>query len=291
MVRAMADARFVWRARDVEWTLDRPLVMGIVNATPDSFLDGGEHSEERAAIAHALHLAEEGADILDVGGESTRPEALPVDAEEEWRRIGGVIAGIARTSDVPISVDTYKPEIARKAIRAGAVIVNDVHGLRDPRMVRVVSNSGAGAVILHMQGEPATMNQDPRYADVVAEVRTFLFHRMASAMAGGVPRETIVLDPGFGFGKTPEQNAAVLGGLGELHAMERPILVGVSGKSFPPKTFAEGDLPRRGASLAALAAAVLAGADIVRVHDVGATVRFLRSPTRLSEPVRDAENL
>ena len=287
----MADARLVWRARHVEWALDRPLVMGIVNATPDSFIDGGEHFEERAAIAHGLRLAEEGADILDVGGESTRPGARPVAAEEEWRRIGGVIAGLAAKSDIPISVDTYKPEISRKAIRAGAVIVNDVHGLRDPEMVRVVSNSGAGAVILHMQGEPATMNDDPRYADVVDEVRGFLFRRMASVMAEGVARETIVLDPGFGFGKTPEQNASLLRGLGEFHAMERPILVGVSGKSFPKDRIEKGDPRWKEASLATMAAALQAGADIIRVHDVGATVPFLRTLQSLRDRPRTPENL
>jgi dihydropteroate synthase len=272
MVRAMADARLVWRARHVEWKLDRVLVMGIVNATPDSFVDRGKHFEEGAAIAHGLQLAEDGADILDVGGESTRPGATPVDADEEWRRIGGVIAGIARKSDIPISVDTYKPEVARKAIRAGAVIVNDVRGLRDPEMVRVVSNSEAGVVILHMQGDPATMNVDPRYEDVVAEVRTFLFRRMVSAMAEGVPREAIVLDPGFGFGKTPAHNAALLGGLEELHAMERPLLVGVSGKSFPPSVLPAGEPGRLESSLAAASVAIQSGADIVRVHDVAQTL-------------------
>ncbi len=275
MARAMADARLVWRARHVEWELDRTLVMGIVNATPDSFLDGGKHSEEGSAIAHGLRLADEGADILDIGGESTRPGARPVGEEEEWRRIGGVIAGIARKSDVPVSVDTYKPVIARKAIRTGAVIVNDVHGLRDPEMVRVVSNSEAGAVILHTQGEPATMNDEPKYGDVVAEVRAFLFHRMASAMAGGVAREAIVLDPGFGFGKTPAHNTELLQRLGELHVLGRPILVGASGKSFGHWS-AAGQAARLEASLEPAAVAIMRGAAVVRVHDVSKTVPFVR---------------
>jgi dihydropteroate synthase len=287
----MGPEPLVWRARDIEWRIDRTLVMGVLNVTPDSFLDAREHFEEGAAIAHGLRLADEGADILDIGGESTRPGARPVEAEEEWRRIGGVIAAIDRKSDVPISVDTYKPEIARKAIRAGAVVVNDVHGLRDPEMVRVVSNSGAGAVILHMKGEPATMNEDPQYGDVVAEVRAFLVRRMASAIAGGVAGETIVLDPGFGFGKAPEQNAALLRRLGELRGMERPILVGVSGKSFPRKAFAKADPRLREASLAPVAVAVLAGADIVRVHDVGATVPFVRTLDALANRLRNPEVL
>jgi dihydropteroate synthase len=287
----MGPEPLVWRARDVEWRVDRTLVMGIVNVTPDSFIDGGVHYEEAAAIAHGLRLADEGADILDIGGESTRPGARAVEGEEEWRRIAGAIATIDRKSDVPISVDTYKPEIARKAIRAGAVVVNDVHGLRDPEMVRVVSNSGAGAVILHMKGEPSTMNEDPQYEDVVAEVRAFLVRQMSSAIAGGIAPETIVLDPGFGFGKTPEQNAALLQGLGELRGMERPILVGVSGKSFPPKASAKGDPRRMEASLAAMAVAVLAGADIVRVHDVAATVPFVRALNGLAVRPRNPENL
>jgi len=271
----MADERLVWRARDVVWEIDRTLVMGIVNVTPDSFSDGGEHFSEEAGISHGLRFAEEGADLLDVGGESTRPGARPVDAEEEWQRIGGVIAGIVRKSDVPISVDTYKPEIARKAIRAGAVIVNDVHGLRDPEMVKVVANSGAGAVILHMKGEPATMNDDPRYGDVVAEVRAFLTRRMAEAMAVGVSRETIVIDPGFGFGKTPAHNAELLRRLEELQILGRPVLVGVSGKSFGNKVPA-GESGRLDASLEAAAIAIMRGADIVRVHDVSGTVPFVR---------------
>ncbi len=273
----MGERPLVWRARDVEWELDRTLVMGIVNVTPDSFSDGGEHFSEEAGIAHALRLADEGADILDVGGESTRPGARPVDAEEEWRRIEGVIAGIAGKIGVPISVDTYKPEVARKAIRAGAVIVNDIRGLRDPEMVRVVANSRAGAVVLHMQGEPATMNKDPRYKDVVGEVRGFLFRQLAFAMAHGVTRETIALDPGFGFGKTPAHNAALLQGLGELQAVERPVLVGVSGKSFPPTVLPGGKPGRLEASLAAASVAIQAGADIVRVHDVAETLRLVRT--------------
>lgn len=275
MASAMGETPLVWRARDVEWTLDRILVMGIVNVTPDSFTDGGKYFGEEAGTAHALRLADEGADILDIGGESTRPGARLLDAEGEWRRIGGVIAAVARKSDVPISVDTYKPDIARKAIRAGAVIVNDIHGLQDPEMQRVVANSRAGAVLLHMQGEPATMNKDPRYGDVVAEVQTFLTRRMAEAMTAGVSRETIVVDPGFGFGKSPSHNAELLQRLEELRGLGRPILVGVSGKSFAPRA-SVGEPGRLDASLEAAAIAILRGAGIVRVHDVAGTVPFVR---------------
>lgn len=273
----MGEAPLLWRARDVEWELDRTLVMGVINVTPDSFLDGGKHVGEEAGIAYGLRLADEGADILDVGGESTRPGARPVDAGEEWRRIGGVIAGIARKSDTPISVDTYKPDIARRAIRSGAVIVNDVRGLRDAEMVRVVANSGVGVVIMHMQGEPATMNDNPRYGDVVSDVCSFLAHRMTKATADGVARETIVIDPGFGFGKTPAHNAALLQRLGEFRALKRPVLVGVSGKSFPRSVLGAGKVGRAEASLAAAGVAIAGGADIVRVHDVAPTVRFVRA--------------
>src|SRR5881628_2612318 len=195
MERPMGGEPPIWRARHVEWRIVRPLVMGILNVTPDSFTDGGKHFTAETAVAHGLRLAEEGADILDIGGESTRPGAQPVDADEEWRRVGSVIAEISRKDDVPISVDTYKPEVARKAIRAGAVIVNDVHGLRDADMVRVVGNSGAGAVIMHMQGEPATMQRHPTYTDVVAEVSAFLEQQMELAGAGDVARESLVVDP------------------------------------------------------------------------------------------------
>jgi len=251
-------------------------IMGVINVTPDSFSDGGVFEEPGAAIAHGRRLLAEGADILDVGGESTRPGSRPVDAEEEWRRIGGVIAGIRRKSDIPISVDTYKPEIARKAIRAGAVIVNDVRGLRDAEMRNVVGNSGAGAVILHMKGDPATMNDDPRYEDVAAEVQVFLTRQMAAAMAAGVARNTIAIDPGFGFGKTPAHNSELLERLGQFKALGQPVLVGVSGKSFGPD--APGGTPGRiDASLEAAAFAVMRGADVLRVHDVAGTVPFVRA--------------
>ena len=272
----MGDERLLWRARHVELNLRRPLVMGILNVTPDSFSDGGLHFGDAPAVAHGLRLVEEGADILDIGGESTRPGAQPVAAEEEWKRIGRVITEIGRKSDIPISVDTYKPEVARKAIRAGAVIVNDVRGLRDSEMAKVVANSNAGTVIMHMQGEPATMQKHPTYTDVVAEVRTFLALQMEEAIRQKVAPEAIVLDPGFGFGKTPAHNLELLRGLGSLQDLGRPILVGVSRKSFPQGTQDRGDARRPEVALATAAIAILRGANIVRVHDVAETVRHVR---------------
>ena len=266
----------VWRARGVEWEVRRTLVMGVLNVTPDSFSDGGRFHDEREAVGRGLQIAEEGADLLDVGGESTRPGSQSVPAEEEWRRIGGVIEGVHRHSAIPISVDTRKPEVARRAIASGAAIVNDVTGLRDPAMAKLVAESGAGAVIMHMRGEPATMQADPRYADVVAEVTAFLAQQLESAVAAGVPREAIVLDPGIGFGKTPAHNEDLLRGLPGIRGLGRPVLVGVSRKSFLAKVHPKGDTRRLEASLAAAGFAILQGADIVRVHDVVETVRYVR---------------
>ena len=266
----------VWRARGVEWEVRRTLVMGVLNVTPDSFSDGGRFHDEREAVGRGLQIAEEGADLLDVGGESTRPGSQSVPAEEEWRRIGGVIEGVHRHSAIPISVDTRKPEVARRAIASGAAIVNDVTGLRDPAMAKLVAESGAGAVIMHMRGEPATMQADPRYADVVAEVTAFLAQQLESAVAAGVPREAIVLDPGIGFGKTPAHNEELLRGLPGIRGLGRPVLVGVSRKSFLATVHPKGDTRRLEASLAAAGFAVLQGADIVRVHDVVETVRYVR---------------
>jgi len=266
----------VWRARGVEWEVRRTLVMGVLNVTPDSFSDGGRFHDEREAVGRGLQIAEEGADLLDVGGESTRPGSQSVPAEEEWRRIGGVIEAVHRQSAIPISVDTRKPEVARRAIASGAAIVNDVTGLRDPAMAKLVAESGAGAVIMHMRGEPATMQADPRYADVVAEVTAFLAQQLESAVAAGVPREAIVLDPGIGFGKTPAHNEDLLRGLPGIRGLGRPVLVGVSRKSFLATVHPKGDTRRLEASLAAAGFAILQGADIVRVHDVVETVRYVR---------------
>ena len=278
----MAQEPLVWRGKGVEWEVRRTLVMGILNVTPDSFSDGGQHFAMRAAVERGLRIAEEGADLLDIGGESTRPRSQPVPAEEEWRRIGSVIPAIRRKSAIPISVDTRKPEVARKAIEAGAAFVNDVMGLRDPAMAKLVAETGVGAVVMHMQGEPATMQADPHYEDVVGEVRAFLSRQLESAVAMGVPREAIVLDPGIGFGKTAAHNRELLRGLPHIRSLGRPVLVGVSRKSMLAEFHPQEDRRRLEASLAATAVALQGGADIVRVHDIAETVRFIRAFGALS---------
>ncbi len=274
----------VWRGKGVELEVRRTLVMGILNVTPDSFSDGGQHFARRAAVERGLQIAEEGADLLDIGGESTRPGSQGVPAEEEWRRIGTVIPAIRQKSDIPVSVDTRKPEVARKALEAGACVVNDVTGLRDPAMARLVAEAGAGAVIMHMQGEPATMQADPHYDDVVAEVRAFLARQLDSAVAAGVPRDAVVLDPGIGFGKTPFHNVELLRGLPEIRSLGRPVMVGVSRKSMLASFHPKDDKRRLEASLAAAGFAVQRGANLVRVHDVLETVRYVRMLDTLMGP-------
>jgi dihydropteroate synthase len=264
-----------WRIRDGSLqTGGRTLLMGVVNVTPDSFSDGGRHPTEGTAYAHGAALAREGADVLDVGGESTRPGAAPVLAAEEARRVVPVVRRLAADGHV-VSVDTMKASVAREAIEAGARIVNDVSAGRDPDMFRVVAESGAGIVLMHMRGEPRTMQQDPRYQDVVKEVAAFLHERARSAHAQGVPRECIALDPGIGFGKTAEHNVSLLRGIGEVKALGHPVLVGASRKAFLGALTAFGAEPpsaqdRLEATLAAHLAAAERGADAVRCHDVRA---------------------
>ncbi len=269
----------IWRCRERSFELSsRTLVIGIVNVTPDSFSDGGRFLEPGAAVAHGRALFAEGADLLDLGAESTRPGAAPVPADEQWRRLAPVIAGLSREApDACLAVDTASAEVAGRALEAGVAVVNDVTALRDPAMARAVSAAGAGVVLMHMRGTPATMQADPRYADVVSEVGAFLKARRARARAAGIADEAIVLDPGIGFGKTAEHSLALLAGLDALVAIGRPVLVGVSRKSFIGHTL--GGLPadqRLEGGLAATAIAVLLGARIVRTHDVAATRRALR---------------
>ena len=254
----------------------RPLVMGIVNVTPDSFSDGGRHAEVEAAVAHGLALVADGADILDVGGESTRPFSEPVTAEEEWRRVGEVVRRLARESGVPVSIDTSKAVVAARALEAGAEIVNDVTGLEgDPDMVRVAVESGAGVCAMHMQGTPQTMQVAPRYADVVAEIHDYLRRRRDALVAAGVPLDKICLDPGIGFGKTHEHNLTLLAEAGRFLDLGVPILVGHSRKGFigkaieralgRPATEAERDAGTAGAACRL----ARAGIQVVRVHAVG----------------------
>ena len=254
----------------------RPLVMGIVNATPDSFSDGGRHADVEAAVAHGLALVADGADILDVGGESTRPFSEPVAADEEWRRVGEVVRRLAREAGVPVSIDTSKAAVAARAIEAGAEIVNDVTGLEgDPDMLRVVREAAAGVCAMHMQGTPQTMQVAPRYDDVVAEIHAYLRGRRDALLAAGIPLERLCLDPGIGFGKTHEHNLALVAAAGRFLDLGAPILVGHSRKGFIGKAI-ERALGRpateaeRDAGTATIACRLAdAGIQIVRVHAVG----------------------
>jgi len=262
--------RAILRCGRFELTLDRPLIMGVVNVTPDSFYDGGRHASTAAAVAHGRRLAEEGADILDVGGESSRPgsEAVPLDAE--LARVLPVLEGL-RDLERPVSVDTTKPEVMRAAIAHGAAMINDITALAAPGALDAVAASGAAVCLMHMQGEPKTMQADPVYTDVVAEVRDFLAARVAACAAAGIARERIVVDPGIGFGKTLAHNLALTRHLDALAGIGVPVLVGWSRKSSLGRITGRAAEERLAASLAAALVAVERGARIVRVHDVAAT--------------------
>jgi len=255
----------------------RTLIMGIINVTPDSFYDGGRRTEPAKAIADALAMVASGADIIDVGGESTRPGARAVTEAEELARVLPVVRGIRRESSVPISIDTYKASVARAALCEGADIVNDVSALRfDSQMAAVVAAEKAPVVLMHMQGTPRTMQQEPRYGDVVREVRDFLAGRLYEAMDAGIDRDGIILDPGIGFGKTIEHNLQLLRALPMLAALGQPLLVGVSRKTFIGKILDAPPDQRLEGSLAAGVAASLAGANILRVHDVAETCKAVK---------------
>lgn len=256
--------------------MDRTRVMGVLNVTPDSFSDGGLYYEPETAIRRGLEMVEQGADVLDIGGESTRPRSDPVPAEEEWRRVGPVIEALTRQVDVPLSIDTMKPAVAEKAVHAGAAIVNDVSGMRDPAMVRCVASARVGVVAMHMLGNPKTMQEHPEYADVVRDVKAFLTERIDALRAAAVPSEAIAIDPGVGFGKSLEHNLALLRHLDQLAALGHPVVVGLSRKSFIGKMGAGEPGERLSGSLAAAALAVAQGAQVVRAHDVLETVRAMR---------------
>ena len=256
----------------------RPRVMGIVNVTPDSFSDGGMYASVEGGLAQAMRLIGDGADILDIGGESTQPGAEPVPAQEEIARTAPVIAAIHARWNGPISIDTMKPEVARAAMAAGATIWNDVAALTyAPDAVEVAAELGCEVVLMHMLGEPRSMQVEPRYADVVAEVRDYLAGRAEAAMAGGVARDRITLDPGIGFGKTMEHNLALIAGLGALGDLGCPVLLGASRKrmirNIDPSATEAGD--RLGGSIALALEGGRRGAAIVRVHDVRETVQAL----------------
>ncbi|MDY6988549.1 MAG: dihydropteroate synthase [Thermodesulfobacteriota bacterium] len=261
------------------------LVMGIVNVTPDSFSDGGLFFDKEAAIAHGEALAAEGADIIDVGGESTRPFSESVPETEEIRRVVPVIEALAGRLSIPLSIDTNKSEVARRAIEAGASMVNDIGALRlDPDMAGVVAEAGVPVVLMHMKGTPRAMQIDPHYEDVVGEVERFLAQAIERAERAGIDRARIIADPGIGFGKTVTHNLLLIKHLSALRTLGVPILLGPSRKSFITKILGPGDKGREIGTQAAVAAAVLQGADIVRVHDVGSTKQTLRLVDAIKDP-------
>jgi len=253
-----------------------PIVMGILNVTPDSFSDGGRFIGREAALRRVREMIAEGAQIIDVGGESTRPGAQAVSVEEELERVIPVIEAIRSESAIPVSIDTSKPEVMRAAVDAGASLVNDVRALREPGALAAVAERGVPVCLMHMRGEPRTMQQAPRYDDVVAEVLAFLEERVAACEAAGIPRERIILDPGFGFGKTLDHNLALFRALPRFAATGLPVLVGVSRKSMIGQVLEVPVAERLAGSLALASLAVWLGAAIVRSHDVRETVHAVR---------------
>jgi len=257
--------------------LDRARVMGIVNVTPDSFSDGGAHDTTEAAVAHGLKLVEEGADLLDIGGESTRPGAAPVSIDEELRRVVPVIEQLAARTAVPISIDTFKPEVMRAAVAAGAGMINDIFGLRQEGALEAAADAGVPVVLMHMQGEPGHMQADPQYDDVVTEVHGFLVQRLFAAEMAGIAKKNLLIDLGFGFGKTTAHNITLLARSERFLELGVPMLAGLSRKrSLGELTGRESPAERVAASVAAHLIAFQRGARIVRVHDVAATVDALK---------------
>ncbi|MEO8164369.1 MAG: dihydropteroate synthase [Betaproteobacteria bacterium] len=251
-------------------SLDRTLIMGIVNVTPDSFSDGGRYFDTAQAVEHATRLVEEGADLIDIGAESSRPGAESIGADEELQRLLPVLEKLVELP-VPVSVDTCKPEVMRRAIAAGATMINDIFALQAPGALDLVASSNAAVCLMHMQGTPRTMQQAPHYVDVVGEVQAFLAARAAAAVASGIARERIVLDPGFGFGKTPQHNLELLRALPRLRADGFPLLAGLSRKGLFGKIVGREAAQRVHASAAGALLAAQRGASVVRVHDVAAT--------------------
>lgn len=260
----------LWRLKNR--TLDlplRPLVMGIVNVTPDSFSDGGRHFDPNRALEHALRLASEGADLLDIGGESTRPYSTPVDADEELHRVLPVIEALAGQTSVPLSIDTSKAVVAREALAAGAEIINDVTALAsDPAMLPLALESGAGVCAMHMQGTPQTMQDDPRYEDVVSEVLDFLRRRRDALVAAGVASDRIALDPGIGFGKSHQHNLTLLTNCRRLHELGQPVLVGHSRKRLIGKVLGDKLADPLPGTIGLALALAQQGVQVIRVHDV-----------------------
>ncbi|MBI4809330.1 MAG: dihydropteroate synthase [Nitrosomonadales bacterium] len=275
----------MWHCGKFQFDLARPLVMGIVNITPDSFSDGGQHATTAAAVAHARQLIADGADILDIGGESTRPGAAPVSEQQELDRVLPVIEGL-RGISVPVSIDTWKPQVMRAALAAGASMVNDVNALQESGALKAVADSDAAVCLMHKQGTPQTMQQRPEYQEVIAEVSTFLGERIAAAETAGIARQRIVIDPGFGFGKTLAHNLALLRELESLLALGVPVLAGLSRKSMLGAVTGREVGERVTASVAAALLAVQRGAAIVRVHDVRETADALKILNAMNESER-----
>ncbi len=276
-----------WQCREHQLSIGgQPLIMGILNTTPDSFSDGGRYLSIDAALAKGREMLAQGADIIDIGGESTRPGAEPVDERTEMDRVLPVIEALCAVPGVRVSIDTAKAAVAREAVRAGACIINDVTAMEgDPRMAAVVRETRAGVVLMHMRGTPRTMQDDPQYADVVGEVADWLATRLIAASVAGIATEAVVLDPGIGFGKTAAHNIALIVGLDRLARLGRPVLAGMSRKRFIGVLSGVPEAADRMAgSLAALTAAILQGASILRVHDVAASVQA----ARVAAAVRDA---
>ena len=268
----------IWRTIDRVWEFPRPpLIMGIVNVTPDSFSDGGKHATTASAVKHALYLENSGADILDIGGESTRPGAEPVTQEEELNRVIPVIEKLAGKTKIAISIDTQKPAVAKAALKAGASIINDIAANReDEAMWQLVAETKSGYVAMHMLGDPKTMQRNPKYADVLNDVEAFFNRQMKRWTDWGISLEQVVLDPGIGFGKTLEHNLALMKGLERLTRMERPLAMGTSRKSFIGELTGAGVNDRLPGSLASACRATQAGAAIIRTHDVEETTQALR---------------
>ena len=280
------------RSEPIKWMVkdhilpveERVLVMGVLNLTPDSFSDGGRHLGLDAAVARAEAIEAEGADLLDIGGESSRPGSLPISLEEQLARVLPVITALAGRMRIPISVDTTKAEVARRALELGASIINDISALRgDPEMAGVVARAGAGLILMHMQGTPATMQERPSYDGVVEEVLDFFRSRVKSAEAVGIDRERIAVDPGLGFGKTLEHNLALLGGLSTFAELGRPIVIGPSRKAFVGTILSRSVSEREWGTAAAIAAGILHGAHVVRVHSVAE----MKDVARMSEAIRN----
>jgi dihydropteroate synthase len=274
----------ILRCADRTLDLSRPVVMGVLNVTPDSFSDGGRFFSVGAAVEHGLRLAEEGAALIDVGGESTRPGSEPVDVAEELRRVIPVIERLRAASTAVISVDTSKPEVMRAAAGAGAGMINDVRALREPGALGAAAASGCAVCLMHMQGEPRTMQRAPSYVDVVGEVRAFLAARVAESIASGLDPERLAVDPGFGFGKTLEHNLTLLRRLGELSADGRPVVVGLSRKSMVGTITGQAAGERSYGSVALAVIAALNSARIIRAHDVAATVEALKVAAAAGAP-------